>query len=443
MEWEHVPLISDGGFVYECGVDGTSTTYSLVRDYCNAGASSTPTTSTVIVPDLSGAVSDVIVNCVTAPCDPDPSGGWISAQDVENITFPITETNSNESITLVADPATSGSTALTGGPITVTTSTGCGYAAANSGNYSSSLCLIDFSSLTGNNLLAAEQGCLETSVPLPGGSTMYYCIQISGAPVVPAALPTWTNGFLGNSILGAPFYSDIAGDPALYQDCEGDATTCTVNGVTGVPNTWGGQTVINISNIEVLGPNGLADKGWEFVSADAESTDSGESISWTSDAALSIIPNGESGQLQPVGNACLNGETSAGLAISNGGMTVTCYGTAPTASGITLKSSATKGATSIVVSTTSGLAVGDYLILNNGGSDSETVAIAQSWNGTSTTVPLVSALGNSHSSGESLTFTEPGVTKTGTAMIEALAPKSMKVTLIGTGLEGVSFGLLF
>jgi hypothetical protein len=73
------------------------------------------------------------------------------------------------------------------------------------------------------------------------------------------------------------------------------------------------------------------------------------------------------------------------------------------------------------------------------------VTISPSWNGTSTNVPLASgtSLGNNHNAGESLTFTEPGVTKTGTTMLEALTPTSMTVVMHGTGLEGVAFGLLF
>lgn len=350
---------------------GSTTTYSLVRNYCTTGPSSTPTTSTIISSDLSPSVgaNDVSVTCVSGEtCN--VSQGWVNAQNIENVSFPISETDSSESLTLVADPATNGSATDNGGPITVTTSTGCGYAAPGSGFYATSLCLINFGSLTGNNMLAAEQGCLETSIPLPGGSTMYYCIGITGAPVLPSALPTWTDGFLGNSINGVPFYTDIAGDPALYQDCEGGSSTCTVNGVSGVANTWGGKTTITISGIEVVGPNGSADTGWEFISADAESTDSGESIQWTTNATspMTVIPNDESVDTtaDPIGNACNSG---AGVSPQN----------------------------VLTGSTSTSITCDGY---SNG-------------------------------------------VKTGTMMVEALTPSSMTVTMIGTGLEGVSFGLLF
>jgi hypothetical protein len=36
---------------------------------------------------------------------------------------------------------------------------------------------------------------------------------------------------------------------------------------------------------------------------------------------------------------------------------------------------------------------------------------------------------------------ETGAYKSGTAMVEAIAPQSMTVTLVGTGLEAVAFGV--
>ncbi len=268
----------------------------------------------------------------------------------------------------MASPPTSASSIDNGGPITSTTNAGCGYAAPGTGTYASSLCLVDFSALSGNNMVAARQGCVELSVPLPGGSTMYFCIGITGAPVAPYKLPTWTDGFLGNSINGVPFYSDVPGDPALYQSCEGDASTCVVNGAT-VTNTWGGVTTITISDIDVVAPDGNPATGWELVSADAESTDSGESITWTANNPLYVIPNNQSVDTpaDPIGNAC------------------------NTATGVTPQSVLTPG---------------------NG----------------STTIEC-----SGYSNG----------TKTGTLMVEAAQPTTMTIVLVGTGLQGISLGLLF
>jgi hypothetical protein len=167
---------------------------------------------------------------------------------------------------------------------------------------------VDFSSLTGNNLLAAEQGCLEMSVSIGStGSTLYFCIGITGsAAIAPKALPTWQNAFLGNACTGStgggctngtPFYTGIAGEPALYQ-------------------TGAGSTTVNITKITVLNPQGLPATGWEAVGVDAESTDANESISFTADQPVTIIPNGETSDTptDPVGNACNSG---AGLTYSD------------------------------------------------------------------------------------------------------------------------------
>jgi hypothetical protein len=141
-----------------------------------------------------------------------------------------------------------------------------------------------------------------------------------------------------------------------------------------VPNVWGGITTITISNITVVAPDGNPATGWDFVSADAESTDGGESISWTTSAQsgvppdLYLIPNGESVDTpsDPIGNAC---NTGAGISPANvltgsGSTTITCDG------------------------------------YSNG-------------------------------------------VKNGTAMVEAMTPTKVTVTLVGTGLEGMSMGLLF
>jgi hypothetical protein len=148
-----------------------------------------------------------------------------------------------------------------------------------------------------------------------------------------------------------------------------------------VANTWGGVTTIQISDITVIAPDGNLATGWEFVSADAESTDSGESIQWTSNQPLYDIPNNEPSEdaSDPIGNACNSG---AGVS-----------GTYTTSSG-----------TSAVTST-------------------------QFFAGS----PATSITCSGYSNG----------TKTGTLMVESLEPSAMTITMVGTGLEGISLGLLF
>jgi hypothetical protein len=145
---------------------------------------------------------------------------------------------------------------------------------------------------------------------------MYFCIGITGSVIKPAPLPTWQNAFLGNTCSGSsngnncangsPFYTGIAGDPAIYQ-------------------TARGTTTVTFSQITVVNAQGLPATGWEVVGADAESTDVGESISFHASTPLTIINNGESYDTpsDPVGNACNSG---AGLTQSPDLLTVTCAG---------------------------------------------------------------------------------------------------------------------
>jgi hypothetical protein len=178
---------------------------------------------------------------------------------------------------------------------------------------------------------------------------LYFCLGITGGPVGAYALPTYSAAFLGNTYNGAPFYTNVPGEPGLYQSVEGTTTTIT------------------FSNITVVGAQGIAATGWEATSADAESTDNGESITWNSNAPLYVIPNGQSWDTpsDPVGTACDNGADLTG--------------------------GSTPGAPSTQVECNG--------IGNSGG-------------------------------------------QSGAAMVEALAPHTMSVTLVGTGLEAITFGLL-
>ena len=76
-----------------------------------------------------------------------------------------------------------------------------------------------------------------------------------GRPIVAASAPTYGEAFLGNTLNGQSFYTNIPGKPALYQTAQGT------------------QTNINITNIQVTDENGNQAIGWEFVTGDAETTD--------------------------------------------------------------------------------------------------------------------------------------------------------------------------
>ncbi|MFI5036644.1 MAG: prepilin-type N-terminal cleavage/methylation domain-containing protein [Acidimicrobiales bacterium] len=342
-------------YVSQAVVSGGTTTYSLVRLFCNGG-SLIPSSQTTISYNIASATA--ITPPVISPSKyvAPAAGGWISAQQVTDVTLPVAEPEGKAgtfSYTLSAVPARSASQTDLGAPIAQDTSTSCGFAYAGSGPYAGNLCFIDFSFLTGNTLLAAEENCVETSVLLPGGYTMYFCLGIAGAPIFSYTLPTWEYGFLGNS--GSyngqqtgvtPNYYNITNlsgglsYPALYQSCEGgnvstglvtgtNVNGCNVPGDTGGTNGSGlGITTLTFSKITVVNAaNGQPATNWEVFSADAESTDPGESLVWTTGSggpAVTVLNNGyawdSSGD--PVGTACNAG---AGLT-GSGTNTVQCSG---------------------------------------------------------------------------------------------------------------------
>jgi prepilin-type N-terminal cleavage/methylation domain-containing protein len=306
---------------------GSITTYAMVRHACT-NFSLTTTNSTTLAYNLPGTQSAPFVTTQPAPtvyCVADVLSSlcsdalakttFVPAKYISDIIFPITDSTGNDPYTLVASPVESTSTSDAGSAFTANTTTSCNFSSPGSGTYASTLCFVDFSSLTGPALTAARNGCLEMSVSIVGGYTMYFCLGLTGGPVAPASLPTYQQAFLGNSIGGEPFYTGVVGDPALYQTSAAKSSTST----------------ITFSNISVVSPNGVLATGWEAVSADAESTDTGESITWSSNQAMTIIPNGQAGQIQPMGNACLDDGSlpngASGLTMGPGDTTVTCAGT--------------------------------------------------------------------------------------------------------------------
>ena len=274
-------------------VTGSTTTYSLIRTYCSGEPLVLQSEETLAF-DVSGTQTVPTVSCVNgqSSCS-SQSSSWVSAQNVSSITFPVSDPSSNFPYTLVGSPVASTSTTNNGSPVNSNATTTCGFATPGSGALASTLCFVDFSKVTGAALLAAENGgCLEMSVSLPSNYTMYFCLSLSGSTILPWYLPTYPEAFLGNNIGGQPFYTGINGKPALYQRVEGGTSTVT------------------FSDISVVNQNGVPATGWEAVSTDAESTDKGESIVWSSNTALSVLNDGQAGQIQPVGNACQNNGSS-------------------------------------------------------------------------------------------------------------------------------------
>ena len=179
---------------------------------------------------------------------------------------------------------------VTAAPITATaapTAETCSFAAAGSGTFARTLCWFD---LSGYNAAAAGSAAGQSmTVGLPGGYSIAFTLKVTGGAVAPTAFPTFSGAYLGNKA-----YTGVTGKPALYQSGSGTTTTAS------------------LSAISVVDANGNPVTGYSFVGADAEATDSGESITWTSDQPLSLISS--------IGNACVNGTMLTGV----GTTTVKC-----------------------------------------------------------------------------------------------------------------------
>ena len=251
---------------------------SLLRQYCPSGSSLTPWSTSVIAADIPvGQPPPVITPAASAQYGvvAGAADGPIPAADVAEVTFSITAPQSKYSYSLVAVPAVSLSTAQTHNVALPTTT--CNFATPQTGTYASTLCFADFSSYA-----APATGC-DTMTAALANFTLSFCVLVSGGAVAASALNSYAPSFLGNTTYN--FYRGVAGRPSLYQTANGSLTTVT------------------ITNIQVYGANGAPASGWEFVSGDAESTDSGEYITWTSDQILTLLPNSST---SPIGNACGN-----------------------------------------------------------------------------------------------------------------------------------------
>ena len=143
-----------------------------------------------------------------------------------------------------------------------------------------------------NATTAASAAGQSMSVALPGGYSISFTLKVSGGPVKATTFPTYSGAYLGNRA-----YTGVTGKPALYQTQSGTTTTAALSGISVVESQGNPVT------------------GYSFVGADAESTDTGESITWASDQPLSLISN--------IGNACNSGALLTGV----GSTTVKCSAT--------------------------------------------------------------------------------------------------------------------
>jgi prepilin-type N-terminal cleavage/methylation domain-containing protein len=291
LEWSPNQAGGYQSIVSYVGVaNGTTTSENLVRQYCSAGASSVPTSSSLLAYDV--PLNQLSPTITPSSISAQAASAWVSTEGVTGVTFAITEPGSGYSYSLVALPGASSPPSVQSTPTAATTS--CGFATPGTGTYASTLCFVDFSPLNSTGTQCATGGLKVTAGIVNTPYAMTFCVSISGASAAPAVIPTYfapptSEAFLGNN----GFYTGIPGDPALYQ-------------------TSSGTTTVTITNIQVLDSNGSPATGWQLVSGDAESTDAGESITWTagwsaqstlsaSQEVLSLLPDSPTSQ---IGNAC-------------------------------------------------------------------------------------------------------------------------------------------
>ena len=271
LEWG---LDADGSYQtvvsYVTSQDGTKTL--LIRQICSAPPSppsATPTSSRTVAHDAG-----------TPTLTLNPTGflgantTWQSTQGLYGVTINITAPScstqgcNNYPYSLSGLPSSSTSTGQASQIQAAQNPAGCNLASPGSGTYAPILCFADFSSFTN-----------ATSPTCPGGvgqqmklsisdspDVLQFCVSASPKNVTAHSIPTYynpgANGYNSEAYLGNNgFYTGIAGEPSLYQ----------------LPNN-GAYTVVTFSNIEVINAVGEPATGWELVTGDAESTDSGEWI---------------------------------------------------------------------------------------------------------------------------------------------------------------------
>jgi prepilin-type N-terminal cleavage/methylation domain-containing protein len=279
-----------------------STTYSLIRNVCQNGNATVPVSTATVSNNVPPNQSVTITCSPTVSANCGANLGWISTGTVTAVTFATSGAGTNAyAYTLVAVPRPNST--YSAGSTVSSPNSNCVFA-TGSGTYTGSLCFVDMSAW---NLLGGttSKGCPNGALAMTAGinrteDTLTFCMSVqstvtaTGAPVSGAisqegingvaavSFPTYCCSFLGNN----NFYTVASSqEPALYQQ------------LSSVPKT----TIVKITNIVVSNEDGSRATGWELVTGDAETTDPGESMTWSSDQDLTLLPNTPT---SPVGNAC-------------------------------------------------------------------------------------------------------------------------------------------
>lgn len=338
--------------------------WALVRSQCTSGFSTTPTSSRAVAASIcqpAGATT-VVKGCTTPQAPPTItpptktaaiSAGWTSSVGVTGVSFAITAPQSHYTYTLRAEPA--GAVGPGTGGTLGTPTTGCSYATPGTGTYAPSLCFVNFVHYTYTAATANRNRCQTITEGITGTPfQLSFCLKVragtesngaappsgwgtqhtpgsvcsthpknnfgvlppphppttpctnASADAVAVPFPTYTGAPTSEAFLGNNgFYTGVGGDPGLYEYLGGTAAT------------------LYFTTIMVVGPGGVPATNWQLVTGDAESTDTGESITWSTCPAASggglqtscstgsptfrLIPNNPSSTpIDYYGNACMN-----------------------------------------------------------------------------------------------------------------------------------------
>jgi hypothetical protein len=301
----------------------SGTSYNLVRNLCSDVSNlSTPISSRILAYDIEQPCSATVTsNCQSLPVaytntTAVTTTSWVPTQGITSVAFDLVALKSSYLYVASAEPLGADSTAANRLGSTATGNS-CGFALPNTGYYATQLCFFDFATYFANGVIPNNTLITEY---VPGGYKFTANLTVTGdTNVVAANFPTYQYAFLGNANNGSAFYSGV-GCPTS------DPTTYVVAGVTyGTPSCispaiyqhGGGTTTVTLSNITLTTVTGALATGYEIVTADAETTDVGESHTWTSNLGFNQVPDT---QTSPEGDACSSIDSN-GNPIGGGDMT--------------------------------------------------------------------------------------------------------------------------
>lgn len=200
--------------------NGSTMTYSLVRNLCSTAPSSTPSATQTVATDLSATSASALPTILCAPtasgCSTQARSAWIAASDVTQVTLPVTETQS-----VIAGSSTPFAFALSATPRAFTE-------AVNPAPLSrfAPLSLLSTSSQTaltlgGNSVLSinvgtgVDNGALAIASPYAGAISMSSTSQLLAASINTSdtALNTVSAGCGATPSCPTEYYTNRIADP--------------------------------------------------------------------------------------------------------------------------------------------------------------------------------------------------------------------------------------